>query len=237
MVRRLCTIWYQVFYLIKSIGRCTVAVLLPEGSGASNSIYVDTMEMNGAAEDLRGKCVQAQGIGGRFHQSNDDRDEQINELPEIFMFGPNSKWKQFLDLKYKCAVDANGDAECKPAEKPPPRTKGGAYGVWRYMGTIGKQGWTPMPKGSKNKCSGSCLNATDCDINSDCLCASDKGMSSSRVSPREGFGKLTDIVQTRLSIKQLLGTTHLHVRRWRCSRSCCDRHFSTRMPRSMLPPR
>ena len=139
----------------------------------NSHIVVDTLEMNRAAEDLREKCVQGEGIGGKFHQANVEREDNIQELPEIIMFAPNSRWKEWLDLKYKCAVDARGNAQCKPADVPKPRTKGGAYGAWKYMGTIGKQGWRPV---GNRKCSGSCYDPTDCDINSDCLCASDKGM-------------------------------------------------------------
>lgn len=160
--------------LTTSVGRCTVAVLLPEGLGYSSSIVVDTLEMNVAAENLRQKCVQEAAMGGRFHQSNSLRNDEITELPEIAMFAPDSKWKEFLDLKFRCVVKAKGNAECKPLPKTTPRTKSGAYGTWKYMGTIGSQGWSNSGK-DKQSCSGACYNPSDCDINSDCLCASNKG--------------------------------------------------------------
>ena len=146
-------------------------------------MVVDTLKMNSAAEDLRDKCVQRAGIGGKFHQANNERSEDIHELPGIVMYAPDSRWKQFLDLKYKCAVNAEGAAECKRVPDSKSRTKSGAYGMWKYMGTIGKQGWTPQAKGSKQACSGSCHDPTDCDIKSDCICA----------APKQGEGTFLDL--------------------------------------------
>ena len=153
-----------------------MAVLLPEGPGTTGSMVVDTLELNRAAEDLHQHCVQRSGSGGKFHQTS-DRAEGVTELPDIVMYAPKSKWGDFLEVKYQCHVNPKG-ARCKSSPRPIPRTKGGAYGTWRYMGTIGKQGWTKLPPSkdsNKRKCGGSCLNPQDCDIDSDCLCASTKG--------------------------------------------------------------
>lgn len=162
--------------LIVEIGQCTVAVLLREGAGAQNSIVVDTSEMNRATRDLRTKCVQTQGMGGKFYEADTEAGGSALKMPEIMMLAPDSKWKSFLDLKYHCAVKAEGAAVCKPVPESKPRTKAGAHGNWRYMGTIGQQGWREVPEGSRQACSGSCYNPKDCDVNSDCMCAvPDKG--------------------------------------------------------------
>ena len=81
-------------------------------------------------------------------------------MPQIHMYGPNSKQEEMLNLKYACMQDADGIFNCfttgkKETQRPDPG---------------------PIPKGTKRKCSGSCSDPNDCDINYDCLCASNKGM-------------------------------------------------------------
>ncbi len=154
-----------------------MAVLLPEGPGTTTSMVVDTLELNTAADVLREHCVQKDGVGGKFHETDNRREEGVSELPEVVIYAPDSKWKDFMQAKYGCVVDAKGSSKCKTSAKQTPRTKAGAYGAWKYVGTIGKQGWTQVSSkdSNKRKCGGSCLNPTDCDVNSDCLCASTRG--------------------------------------------------------------
>ena len=161
---------------MRSLGQCTVSVLLPEGPGAHDSIAVDTFEMNYAADELLEKCVISAGSGGKYTPTIEYRRDSAISLPVMVLYAPKSKWDDFIALKYSCRVNAKGTSECKSIPKGTQRTKGGAYGPWRYMGVIGQQGWRIAEGGGESKCSGSCSNPTDCDINSDCLCAAkDRG--------------------------------------------------------------
>ena len=226
------------FALTENSGHCTVAVLLPEGPGMSDNMIVDTSNFNGAAEELRDKCVQSQGIGGKFTQQDEMRSRTVVQIPEIMIFAPDSKWKDFLDLKYKCPADAQGDAKCKSAAQSKPRIKSSAYGVQKYRGAFGKQGRTRMPKsGSKQRCSGSCLNPKDCDINSDCVCASNKGtyLLVNKLPANNYMRKLTSS-KSRHTTKQLMGPALMHICRWCCSRNDSRCHLSANMSRSMHSP-
>lgn len=71
---------------------------------------------------------------------------------------------------YNCITDINGDPICKNVEQPAIKK------ALPYDLASGQHLPGPIPKGAKQACSGSCLNPEDCDTNSDCLCASNKGM-------------------------------------------------------------
>ena len=147
------------------------------------------MEMNLAADELREKCVLHAGIGGKYSPPTSRGRDVPFSLPIIVLYAPKSKWNEFLDLKYTCVANAGGVADCKPVPRSTQRTKGGAYGAWRYMGTIGQQGWTTAPGSSAKGCSGNCNDPTDCDIDRDCLCAaSTPGKSSPHSQPMIIFG-------------------------------------------------
>ena len=151
-------------------GTCSIAVIIPEGPRSVNNILVDTLELNTAARKLRDKCVVELGMGGSFHQGDAWREEDVHELPEILMFGPGSKWEDFLAMKYACLTDSKGAAKCKPLDLLQPTKKKSKSVPETHNG-----GTVPVPKGNKQACSGSCLDPSDCDINSGCVCASDKG--------------------------------------------------------------
>ena len=153
-----------------------MAVLLPEEPGTNNpaSILVDTLELNSVADGLREHCVQLSGMGGKYRQKFTT--QNWASLPDVFLFETRSKLQDTLDIKHHCLADDPG--KCKSSPKPIPRTKGGAYSAWTSKGPIGQQFWRKVSSKDSNrrKCGGSCLNPTDCDVNSDCLCASTKGM-------------------------------------------------------------
>ena len=163
------------------LGSCSVAVVLPENPPTATTMIVDTQELNSAAQDLYGKCVDGEGNGGYFHHAEAD---MIN-LPDIILFGPGSDAEEFLDLKFNCFTDDNGDAICRNLDQTADKQQNPSNSENASSNP------SPVPKGSKktkpapkhtrphpkgSKCSGSCLDPDDCDINSDCVCASNTGM-------------------------------------------------------------
>lgn len=96
-------------------------------------------------------------------------------VPDIFIYSTDSAMKKFIDSNFACVPDSEGNAKChnmdvsdsgtdmKLPSQPEPEKK------------------TPLHQqdgkssSAQSKCSGSCYNPQDCDINSDCICATDKG--------------------------------------------------------------
>ena len=56
------------FDLKAVLGTCTLAVILPDGPGTSDTMLVDTVKFNAKADALRTKCVEGLGGGGYYHQ-------------------------------------------------------------------------------------------------------------------------------------------------------------------------
>ena len=136
-------------------------------------MFVETRKLNAKADSLRNKCVENQASGGLFHGVQEWRGLDIEELPNIYICGIESEAERELDYLYDCITDANGNKLCNNdvlLEQDDPD--------WiRYIENVKiPDPQQPVPKGAKQACSGSCLNPEDCDLGSDCLCASTKGM-------------------------------------------------------------
>ena len=167
---------------------------------------MDTMRLNSKAEKLRRTCVQSLGVGGKCDMDNILRN--VRRGPNLYMFAPDSKMQEYLDLLYYCVVDSSGKVECKqrvPELKSQPDS-----------GANDKQEVAPVPKGTKQKCSGSCYDLMECDINSDCLCtAPARGKSTIEFFLFRLSWVLTNISHTRPPVsEQFMGSAHLHVCCW-----------------------
>ena len=84
--------------------------------------------------------------------------------------------ERYLDYMYDCITDINGEKLCKNQQDLEDERRDDTD--WMQFLTDVKlpMSENPVPKGAKRACSGSCLNPEDCDIGSDCLCASTRGM-------------------------------------------------------------
>ena len=77
---------------------------------------------------------------------------------------------------YDCVTDTNGNPLCEKKEPSSLEDED-----WQQFLSIfddepsQSKPEDPVPKGTKQACSGSCLNPEDCNIGYDCLCASNKG--------------------------------------------------------------
>ena len=98
----------------------------------------------------------------------------IEEYPNVCICGVNSKAEMFLDYQYNCITDAEGNPLCENREQTTEEEP--EWKHWLNDGPHLRGAEDPVPKGAKQACSGSCLDPEDCDIGSDCLCASDKGV-------------------------------------------------------------
>ena len=78
--------------------------------------------------------------------------------------------RDFFDLKFHCVLDDRGNAQCHNTD---PSIQG--EDEKSELETQSEGGDSNSHNGQK-VCSGSCLNPDDCDIKSDCLCASTKGI-------------------------------------------------------------
>ena len=77
-----------------------------------------------------------------------------------------SRAKRLLDLKVACTSDATGNEQCEADEM-----------TEQLQNTnIGSSPETPASRSKGKQCSGSCVDPDQCDIDSNCLCASDKGI-------------------------------------------------------------
>ena len=132
-------------------GTCTVAVLIPEDP--PEHVFVRSKTLIGVAETLESKCVSRLGSGGKFDLAWDTTSEWDRWIPHIIVFGKSSLMESWLDLILRSRLITH--------ENP----KSGS----RKFGGTG-----PVPKGSQQACSGSCMDPNDCNINSDCICASNK---------------------------------------------------------------
>ena len=164
-----------------------------------SSILVAGSELREKLDKTRRECVQQQGVGG--HSSHLEanmftgkypllflhlHDSVLNlvvrplpqipkSVPDIFIYSTDSAMQRFVDLNFACVPDREGNAQCRNTDassnensetsqpQPEPEDEGSLYQSGVDVG------------GNWNSCSGSCYDPSDCDINNNCLCASDKG--------------------------------------------------------------
>ena len=114
------------------------------------------------AQAIRKKCVQPHGIGGWTKAG------LVGKSIGVFVHGPDSKFEEFLKAHYACLTDEEGNAECDPDDATyplPQRPKRPADGEA-----------VDAPDAKICGLSYSCTGPSDCSLNNDCVCASDKGI-------------------------------------------------------------
>ncbi|KAL8655535.1 MAG: hypothetical protein Q9226_003012 [Calogaya cf. arnoldii] len=141
------------------------------------------------------QCVALQRKGG-WISTGDRRPSDNSPWPlAIYVYHPTSRFKQFLDIKYACDVDAEGQPTCHSTdENQPPRKKpktsddptfddAGQSGSGSVQGTTAPGTSAPGTSApvapSAQQCGGRCFHPIDCG-GSDCKCGH------TRVTPQDG---------------------------------------------------
>ena len=97
----------------------------------------------------------------------------MGEVPVITISGPNSKFNKALKLRYRCQKQPDGTAICPNIDESSQASS--SKGQKSGAGASSSGTSTQAEGTGKQACSGTCFNPDDCDINSDCLCASKRG--------------------------------------------------------------
>lgn len=163
--------------------------MLPESrDSVINRMIVNVFHAQILADSIRQDCVRNHGIGGRwsspintrgrpckpsliknFHKSLAETypgqsPNGFRGLPDIIIYSRDSIMRRFFDLKFRCSTDDLGSAQCHNIDPA----------IQKQETSSSETGGTSS-SGSKQSCSGSCMDPDDCDIKNDCLCASTKG--------------------------------------------------------------
>ena len=108
-----------------------------------------------------------------------ERNDEGLLIPDISLFSLDSNAMKLVHMKYNCRSKLLGIFTCEPIRSA--AKSGGSKGGWVPLkgasGGVSKPA-RPAQQGSKKGRSGSCLERNECDINSDYICATKKGMMS-----------------------------------------------------------
>ena len=176
------------------LGTCTAVVFLPTNIDTTQNVIVNMEEMNQAATWLVDKCAGERGIGGRFYHNLESitafvktpdlefklmsapqsvraqyQEAYGHQLPEIVIFGRDSLAQSILDRQFACSKDNRRDTRCKAQTRKPNLSS-------KLPESAVQQRPESSEAGQRKSCSGSCLDQRECNINANCICASNRGI-------------------------------------------------------------
>lgn len=103
----------------------------------------------------------------------------------VFVYGPNSRFQQLLDIKFACTTDAEGNAECQDTDDDDDDDEQGPSkkqrtGEWSAegQGDAGQGGSSDPQPPATQQCQVPCSHPSDCDITNNYLCTSDSPLPS-----------------------------------------------------------
>lgn len=135
----------------------------------------DTLLVN--MQDVMFNCVEDQGIGGWVETGDLGTGEDASL--GVFVYGPNSRFQQLLDIKFACTTDAEGNAECQDTDdddgaddQRPSKTQ--KTGEWapEGQGDAGQGGSSDPQPPAAQQCEVPCSHPSDCDTTNNYLCTS-----------------------------------------------------------------
>ena len=163
-------------------GTCTISIIQLERRfmDVFETEYWGVLEEN--AMTVITECVQTQGIGG--WQEAGERNYSIPNPAApmgLFVYGPDSRFQQLLDIKFACTTDAEGKADCQDTDdnsNDQGSSKKQKTGEWSAegQGDAGQAGSSDPQPPATQRCEVPCSHPSDCDPNY--LCTSDSPLPS-----------------------------------------------------------
>ena len=118
----------------------------------------------GRARAIIDRCVAVSGFGGWSNAG------QISGGLMVIVYAAGSEFERLMQQHMVCTTDSAGNAQCQSFASP-----GGQVASTIDETPQPNTGPNPGTSGTK-QCEGSCADPSECDMNDNCICASNKGI-------------------------------------------------------------